>query len=161
MYGNKCEKHKRIGWFLNKLPKLTYEATENLNIPLGRGHTRWWGGEWRLNGTIEKASTAWWVYGLGLSRWRRNQLERIRLPTQEPQEMWVWSLGWGDPLEKKMATHSSILAWRIPWTEDPGRLQSRGSQRVGHYWAQQHSTRVCGQLASNLWKTRTVCSIII
>ena len=44
----------------------------------------------------------------------------------------VRSLGWEDPLEKAMATHSSILAWRIPWTEEPGRLQSMGSQRVGH-----------------------------
>ena len=42
------------------------------------------------------------------------------------------SLGWVDPLEKRMATHSNILAWRIPWTEEPGRLQSMGSQRVGH-----------------------------
>ena len=45
---------------------------------------------------------------------------------------WVQSLGWEDPLEKGMVTHSSILAWRIPWTEDPGRLQSMGSQWVGH-----------------------------
>ena len=49
---------------------------------------------------------------------------------QETQEMWVQSLGWEDPLEEEMATHSSILAWRIPWTEEPGGLQSRGSQRV-------------------------------
>ena len=47
-------------------------------------------------------------------------------------ETWVLSLGWEDPLEKEMATHSSILAWRIPWMEKPGRLQSTGSQRVGH-----------------------------
>ena len=49
--------------------------------------------------------------------------------------MWetqVRSLGWEDPLEKEMATHSSILAWRIPWTEKPSGLQSIGSQRVGH-----------------------------
>ena len=51
------------------------------------------------------------------------------------QETWVQSLGWKDPLEKGMATHSSILAWRIPWTEEPGALQSVGSQRVGHEWA--------------------------
>ena len=44
----------------------------------------------------------------------------------------VQSLGREDPLEKEMATHSSILAWKIPWTEEPGRLQSMGSQRVGH-----------------------------
>ena len=48
------------------------------------------------------------------------------------QETWVPSLGWEDPLEKEMATHSSILAWRIPWTEEPGELQSTGSQRVGY-----------------------------
>ena len=50
----------------------------------------------------------------------------------EMQETWVRSLGWEDPLEKAMATHSTILAWRIPWTEEPGGLQSTGSQRVGH-----------------------------
>ena len=48
------------------------------------------------------------------------------------QETWVQSMGWEDPLEKGMATHSSILAWRIPWTEEPGGLQSMGSPRVGH-----------------------------
>ena len=48
------------------------------------------------------------------------------------QETWVRSLGWEDPLEKEMAAHSSILAWKIPWTVEPGRLPSMGSQRVGH-----------------------------
>ena len=48
------------------------------------------------------------------------------------QETRVQSLGWDDPLEKGLATLSSILAWRIPWTEEPGGLQSMGSQRVGH-----------------------------
>ena len=52
------------------------------------------------------------------------------LPTM--WETWVRSLGWEDPLEKEMATHSSILAWRIPWMEEPGGLQSTGSQRIGH-----------------------------
>ena len=51
---------------------------------------------------------------------------------QEPQ---VWSLGGEDSLEEEMVTHSSILAWRVPWTEEPGRLQSMGSQRVGLNWA--------------------------
>ena len=50
-------------------------------------------------------------------------------------ETWVWSLGWEDPLEKGKSTHSSILAWRIPWIDEPGRLQSMGSQRVGHDWS--------------------------
>ena len=51
---------------------------------------------------------------------------------QEPQELPVQSLGWEDPLEKEMATHSSVLAWKIPWTEEPGGLQSMGSQRFRH-----------------------------
>ena len=51
------------------------------------------------------------------------------------RETQVWSLGWEDLLEKEMATHSSTLAWRIPWREEPGRLQSMGLQRVGHDWA--------------------------
>ena len=50
------------------------------------------------------------------------------------QKTWVWSLGWEDPLEKGIATHSSIFAWRIPWTEEPGRLQSVELQRVRHDW---------------------------
>ena len=53
-----------------------------------------------------------------------------RLPAV--QENRVRSLGWEDPLEKEMATHPSTLAWKIPWTEEPRRLQSMGSQRVGH-----------------------------
>ena len=54
------------------------------------------------------------------------------LPTM--RETWVWSLGQEDPLEEEMATHSSILAWKIPWTKEPGRLQSTALQRVGHNW---------------------------
>ena len=65
------------------------------------------------------------------------------------QETWVWSLGWKDPLEKGMATHSNILAWRIPWTEEPGRLQSMGSQRVGHDWATNTFTSALWQVHSS------------
>ena len=49
---------------------------------------------------------------------------------QEPQETWVQSLGWEDPLEEGMAAHSSILVWRIPWTEEPGGLQAVGPQEI-------------------------------
>ena len=63
------------------------------------------------------------VFGLSYTRVKR-------LPSM--QETWVQSLGQEDPLEKEMATYSSILAWKIPWTETPSRLQSMGSQRVGH-----------------------------
>ena len=59
------------------------------------------------------------------------------------RETWVRSLGREDPLEKEMVTHSSILAWRIPWTEKPGRLQSTGSQRVGHDWVTSLIKDIC------------------
>ena len=63
--------------------------------------------------------------------------------------MRVQFLGQEDPLEKEMATHSSFLAWRIPWTEEPGRLQSMGLQRVGHNLATEHTyTHAYGTLAS-------------
>ena len=60
-----------------------------------------------------------------------------RLPAMH--ETWVRSLGWEDPLKKEMATHSSILARRIPWTEEPVKLQSTGSQRVRHDWVASHT----------------------
>ena len=60
---------------------------------------------------------------------------------QETHETWVRSLGQEDPLEEEMKTHSSILAWEIPWTEEPGGLQSMGSQRVGH-----SQSRVCAHI---------------
>ena len=56
-------------------------------------------------------------------------------------ETWIQSLGSEDPLEKEMATYSSILAWRIPWTEEPGMLQSMGSQRVGHNLGTKQNTK--------------------
>ena len=66
-------------------------------------------------------------------RWASLVAQRLkRLPSM--QETWGWSLGQENPLEKEMATHSSILAWRIPWMEEPGGLQSTGSQRVRHDW---------------------------
>ena len=64
-----------------------------------------------------------------LSRWEWIN-ELLSLPTV--QETQVQSLGWDDPLEKEMATHSSILAWKIPWTEDPGGLQFLGLRTVRH-----------------------------
>ena len=66
-------------------------------------------------------------------------------------ETWVWSLGWEDPLQEGMATHSSILAWRIPWTEEPGELQSMGSQRIRHNWATKQSIAQLTQGKENTW----------
>ena len=70
------------------------------------------------------------------------------LPTM--RETWVWSLAREDPLEKEMATHSSILAWRIPWTEEPGRLQSMGSQRVRQDWATKLNSFILDALSLSL-----------
>ena len=64
------------------------------------------------------------------------QWERIRLPMQETR---LQSLGWEDPLEKKMATHSSILDWKIPWIEGTGMLQFIGLQTGRHDWAPEHT----------------------
>ena len=70
------------------------------------------------------------------------------------RETCVWSLGWEDPLEEGMATHSSILAWRIPWTGEPGGLQYMGLQRVGHDCVTKHSTHQW----AGLWQLPLRCS---
>ena len=63
------------------------------------------------------------------------QLAKNLPATQETQETGTLSSSQEDPLEEEMVTHSNILDWRIPWTEEPGRLQSIGSQRIGHNWS--------------------------
>ena len=70
------------------------------------------------------------------------------------QETWVRSLGREDPLEKEMATHSSVLAWRIPWTEEPGGLQSMGLQRVRLDWADGNDDPIC-ETAKEIQMQRT------
>ena len=69
---------------------------------------------------------------LGLPWWQASLVAQRLKCLSTMRETWVQSLGQEGPLEKEMATHSSILAWRIPWTEEPGRLQSTRLQRVGH-----------------------------
>ena len=73
-------------------------------------------------------SESWVTLSTSLVSQMVNRLSTMR-------EIWVRSLGREDPLEKEMAIHSSTIAWKIPWTEEPGRLQSMGSQRVRHDWA--------------------------
>ena len=81
------------------------------------------------------------------------------------QETWIRPLGWEDTLEKGMATHSSILAWRTAWTDEPGKLQSMGSQRVGHNWATSTFTYVPGMMlgteATVIYKTDEVFTLIL
>ena len=80
-----------------------------------------------FNSSIDGDLTIW-------SKWTSLVAQMVkRLPTM--WDTWVQTLGWEDLLEKEMAPHSSILAWKIPWTEEPGSLQSMGSQRVRHDWA--------------------------
>ena len=69
---------------------------------------------------------------LKLANYPETQVAPVVKNLPAMQETWVQSLGWEDPLEEEMATHSSILAWKIPWTEEPGGLQSMGLQRIGH-----------------------------
>ena len=81
------------------------------------------------------------------------------LPTM--RMMWVGSLGWEDPLEKGTATRSNILAWEIPWTEEPGGLQSMGSQRVGHdLVTEQQQNNILGytKLSKHLLPCLDACS---
>ena len=94
----------------------------------------------------------WWGFDEAENMERRGQIcELLGFPggtsAKDPpastgEETWVWSLGWEDPLEEDIATHSSTVAWRFPWTEEPGRLQSTGSQRVRHGWNDLAGTRV-------------------
>ena len=74
------------------------------------------------------------------------------------RETWVQSLGWEDPLEKEKAIHSSNIAWKIPWTEEPGRPQSMGWQRVGHDWATSlHFTSINSPV--NICNCNPVCGV--
>ena len=95
----------------------------------------------------------------GYSPWGHKELDMTERLTLTHTHLWdrhkkvwimVWSLGWEDPLEKGMATHSSILAWRSPWTEKPGRLLSMGLQRVRHDWGTNTFTLLFHFLSS--WK---------
>ena len=91
--------------------------------------------EWRApKSTSVTGSNFGWTY---VTLDRASQVARVG--KQEMQEMQVQSLGREDPLEEEMATHSSILAWKIPWTEEPGGLQSTGSQRVRYDGATKHT----------------------
>ena len=116
-YNNKKYK-KSTGSFssikLTSASKVFQESTLKKREISIKDTTPWWNGQWFIL-QIEVAQ-------------RVKNLHAM-------QETRVQFLGWEDSLEKEMANHSSILAWKIPWTEKPGRLESMGSKRVGHNWA--------------------------
>ena len=93
---------------------------------------------------VEKKLKQWiyvYLWASQVVQWAKN------LPSmQEPQESQVGSLGWEDPLGKGMATHSSILAWKIPWTEEPGRVQSMGSPSCTRQATEHTHTRIADSL---------------
>ena len=108
------------------------------------------------------------------SQWAFQVVQSVKnLPAmQEIQEMWVWSLGQEDPLEEGLATHFSILARKIPWTEEPGGLPSIGLQRVGHNWSNWATNQLllnayprtetkthlgCTALTNRLWALQNLC----
>ena len=77
------------------------------------------------------------------------------------QEMQIWSLTWEDCLEEEMTTHSNILDWKIPWTEEPGRLQFMGPQIIGHNWAYMHASWKLYSFAYCLLKNKLhICYIL-
>ena len=99
-------------------------TTERLNWSL-----KTWANSCQFQGLFHCTMGVWpYLFSTSLVAQRLKSLPAMR-------ETWVWSLGREDPLEKEMATHSSILAWRIPWTEEPGGQQFTGLQRVRHDWA--------------------------
>ena len=85
------------------------------------------------------APLGWCLLPVWCGFWASLVAQTVRNPPAM-WEAWVRSLGWEDSLEEGMAAHSSILAWRTPWTEKPGGLQSTGSQRAGHDWVTKQST---------------------
>ena len=93
-------------------------------------------------------TTFYWVYmclGFLVGFLGCTSSEESSCQCRRHNETWVQSLGWEDPLEEGMATHCSILAWRIPWTKEPGGLQSMGSQRVGQDWSDLAQKHIQGQ----------------
>ena len=97
-----------------------------------------------LNSGVKTDSRLHALWPPHLEKWQALRAIQTSLVTQMVknlpvrQETWVRSLGWEDPLEKEMATHSSIFAWRIPWTEEPGRLRFLGSQKSQTQLSDQH-----------------------
>ena len=94
-------------------------------------------------GTVARFKAKGWTYAISYSPHIILDFPGDLVVKNPPvmQETWVGFLGWEDPLEKEMATHSSILTWEIPWTEEPGRLQSMGLQRVGQNIAPEHACK--------------------
>ena len=84
--------------------------------------------------TVSSQSCFFWLHRVSASLAKNSLVAQMVKHLPSMWETWVQSLGWEDPLEEEMATHSSIPVWKIPWTKESDRLQSVGSQRVRHHW---------------------------
>ena len=120
------------------------------------GPTVW--NEMRDNGSkvldASKENTKWWKRPVKTASLVAQMIKN--LPAM--QETQVQFLGWKDPLEMGMAIHFSILAWRIPWTEEPGRLQSMGSPRVRHHWVTNTHTHTHTHTHTPVRRAEMTCS---
>ena len=108
-----CVNHLRLSWGATSCPQIPWEPSDSRTRHSKHLYPLPWYPTSVIFHFVGRWDPAWW-------------LKKKNLPAM--QEMWVWSLGWEDPLEEGIETHSSIPAWRIPWTEEPGGLQSMGSQ---------------------------------
>ena len=116
---------------LKEMSKQVEQKEEKCKVSrLRRGRCAWAGGRHTAGDEVRTQS----LVTLKTLKYHHTASLVAQIVTNPPavQETWVQSLGWENPLKKEMATHSRILAWRIPWTEEPGELQSVGSQRVRH-----------------------------
>ena len=132
--------HLPCSWVLGCL---YYELWSPLCLKL------WTSGEEMVNSTGKKESELYFLDWNEVTQW-------VKYPPamQETPATWVWSLGQKDPLEEEMATHSTLFPRRIPWTEEPDKLQSTGLQRVGHERSYRACPRTSGSctLASSRWE---------
>ena len=123
---------------------------EWVTLPSSRGSS--WPRHWQAGSLPLAPPGKQWRFYLTLTSLVAQTVKH--LPVMQVTQ--VWSLGWEDPLEKEMATHSSILAWRILWIEEPGRLQSMGSQKFGHNWATSLCFAFCSiSTAAAGWESET------
>ena len=124
-----------IGIYLVSLWKINFHPTGYWDL---EHRVTWLGGSWSYAG-LHKAymHCPLTIYSVSDSRLlsRASLMAHVVKSLPAVQETWVQSLSWKDLLEKRMTAHSSILAWKIPWMEEPDGLQSRGLQRVGHNWS--------------------------
>ena len=132
--------------FIMSGPSKNMECFMNLHVILHRGHANL-----LCMAPVLVYALLKWVLTKFLIVWTKPvaQWWRIHLPIPELWETQVQSLGWKDPLEEEMTTHISILALKISWTEEPRSLQFKGSQRIGHNLAAEHTHTSQGQTCSH------------